>query len=194
VNVRLREEPFDTLYHALDNGAVELALCYELDMPENVEREVLGQFCPYVLLPAGHALAKNDHVSLHDLADQVFILIDLPHSREYFLSLFAQVQALLPSQIQRFRSLETVRGMVANGHGVSILVTRPAGDAAYDGKKLICRPIKERVIPQRTVIGHSTLFPMTRAGRAFVDTCRDYFAKQLASQTASHARKRLTRA
>jgi len=38
-----------------------------------------------VLLPEHHALANN----IQDLGGEPYILLDLPHSRDYFLSLLA---------------------------------------------------------------------------------------------------------
>jgi DNA-binding transcriptional LysR family regulator len=40
-------------------------------------------------------------------------------------------------------SLELVRGMVGQGLGYSILVTRPQGDLTYDGKHLEVRPLSD---------------------------------------------------
>jgi hypothetical protein len=41
-----------------------------------------------VLLPNGHRLASKNTVSVKDIEGERFILISLPHSRDYFLSIF----------------------------------------------------------------------------------------------------------
>ena len=175
VRIRMREQNLDQLDRDLERGVIELALLYELDTIGEMKRTRLASFTPYALLAKGHALAARPVVALADLAREPFVLIDLPHSRDYFLSLFRMAGAM-PEQILRCTSLETLRGMVAHGHGVSVLITRPVGDRAHDGKRLTCRPLAETVPPQRVIIGSSLQAPMTRVAQAFVDEAKRYFA------------------
>jgi DNA-binding transcriptional LysR family regulator len=177
VNVRVRESHLDQLYRDLDRGVIELALVYDFDLAEDVIRVPLGEFSPYVLLPAGHKLGNAETVSLKDVALEPYVLIDLPYSRDYFLSLF-RLAGTMPTQILRCGSLETVRGMVAYGQGVSTLVTRPAGDVSYDGKPLICRPIREAVPPQGAIVAFSPRSPLTRIAQTFIDMSQAHFARK----------------
>jgi DNA-binding transcriptional LysR family regulator len=175
VRVRMREENLDQIQRDLEGGVIELALLYDLDTISEIERIPLAAFQPYVLLPEGHRLAQSAKISLTQLAAEAFVLIDLPHSRDYFLSLFRMV-GVMPANVLRCVSLETLRGMVANGFGVSILITRPYGDHAHDGHRLICRPLAENVPPQRAIIGASPRMPRTRLADAFVIVAQQYFA------------------
>jgi DNA-binding transcriptional LysR family regulator len=172
----MREENLDQIQRELTGGVIELALLYELDIVDDVRRIELANFAPYALLPKGHPLEGEATVSLVDLAASPFVLIDLPHSRDYFLSLFRMVD-VMPSQVIRCTSLETLRGMVAHGMGVSVLVTRPHDDRSYDGRPLVCRPLTEKVPPHRAIICSSAHAPMTRAAEAFVEVTRQYFKK-----------------
>jgi hypothetical protein len=52
------------------------------------------------------------------------------------------------------------------------------------------RHLLSQVVPQRAVIGRSSRFPMTRVGRAFADSCLDYFSRQR-SLTPSNRPRRL---
>ncbi|QIB34254.1 LysR family transcriptional regulator [Ancylobacter pratisalsi] len=174
VRVRLREATLDQLHRDLADGVVELALLYDLDTIGEMARTPLAALTPYALLARDHPLAGMPQVSLRDLAQEPFVLIDLPHSRDYFLSLFRMI-GVMPEQLLRCTSLETVRGMVAHGLGNSVLVTRPFGDHSHDGVPLICRPLEESVPPQRVIIGSSAHAPMTRAAEAFVTVAKDYF-------------------
>jgi DNA-binding transcriptional LysR family regulator len=175
VRVRMRELNLDQIHRDLEGGVIELALLYELDTIGEMVRTPLAAFTPYALMPEGHALAELAAVSLVDLAREPFVLIDLPHSRDYFLSLFRAVGAM-PEQVLRCTSLEVLRGMVAHGFGVSLLVTRPFGDHAHDGRPLVGKPIAEKVPPQKAIIGSSMRAPMTRPAEAFVDTAKRYFS------------------
>ncbi|HZX82852.1 MAG TPA: LysR family transcriptional regulator [Reyranella sp.] len=175
VRVRMREEYLDQIHRDLEDGVIELALLYELDTIGEMARTPLNALTPYALLSPEHRLAAQPFVSLEDLAVEPFVLIDLPHSRDYFLSLFRMV-GVMPENVLRCTSLETLRGMVAHGLGVSVLVTRPFGDHSHDGKPLVCRPLAERVPPQRVIIGSSARAPMTRAAEAFIEVAKAYFA------------------
>lgn len=175
VRIHMRELDLDGIRRDVDGGLVELALLYDLDIGVSMTREHLATFPPYALLPAGHPLCAGAEVSLADLSAETYVLIDLPHSRDYFLSLF-RYAGVEPKQIVRCTSLETVRGMVAHGLGVSILVTRPSGDVSYDGLPLVCRPISDRLPPQRLVLGWSERVSPTPLVEAFVAVAKAYFA------------------
>lgn len=178
VRVRMREERLDQIHRDLADGVIELALLYELDTIGEMARIPLGAQMPYALLARGHPLAHHPQVSLRELALEPFVLIDLPHSRDYFLSLFRMVGAM-PETLIRCTSLETLRGMVAHGLGASVLVTRPFGDHSHDGLPLICRPLAESVPAQRVIIGSSARAPMTRAAEAFVEVAKEYFRRRV---------------
>ncbi len=174
-STHMRELDLDGLQREVDGGMIELALMYDLDLISSMERAQLAAFPPYALVPVGHRFAARDRVSLAELAEETYVLIDLPHSRDYFLSLFRHV-GVAPKAILRCSSLETLRGMVAHDLGVSVLVTRPHGDISYDGQPLVCLPISDPVPAQRVILGWSQRAPLTPLARAFVDIARHYFA------------------
>src|SRR5699024_3822203 len=74
------------------------------------------------------------------------VLLDIPHSREYFLDML--VQADVDTKIRySSRSHETVRSLVARGHGFSILNNISKSDSTYDGATLMAIPIEDNVPP-----------------------------------------------
>ena len=81
------------------------------------------------------------------------MLINLPHSREYFLSLFRDA-GVTPRIAHESASLEMVRSLVANGLGVSLLTTRPLRDQAYDGKRIACRRLRGQLAHQSVVLAY----------------------------------------
>lgn len=177
IRVRAREVTLGQIHRDLEDGVIELALLYDVDTIGDMQRIPLGAHMPYAIVAEGHPLAANDKISLLDLAKEPFILIDLPHSRDYFLSLFRSV-GVMPENLVRCTSLETLRGMVAHGLGNSLLVTRPFGDHSTDGLPLICRSLVETVSPQGVIIGISRRAPVTAMAEAFVESTKAYFAKQ----------------
>jgi DNA-binding transcriptional LysR family regulator len=176
VAVKLHEGDMETLRRALVLGTLELALVYDLALGPELAREPLAALKPYALLPANHALAGRKRVSLRALAKEPFILLDLPHSREYFRAIFL-AYGLEPPVRYATPSLEMARGLVASGHGVGLLNIRPAGDRAYDGRKLVCRPLAEDTPSLHIVLARSAQARPTRAAQALVTCAREHFVR-----------------
>ena len=104
------------------------------------------------------------------------ILLDLPHSREYFQELFQHL-GIAPRIGQRTASFELVRGLVARGHGYSVLNLQPASELTYDGSRVRCLPIREQAMPLRVVLVRLSKTRQTRRSEAFAQTCRDFFSR-----------------
>ncbi len=151
INIKVTEGTQEHLLKALFEGALDLALLYDVELPDGLRCVRLSDRAPYVALPLEHPLARDETVSLFDLADQPMILLDISPSRAYFLGIFTAL-GLTPRVSYSSPSLELVRGMVGQGLGYSILVTRPQGDFTYDGKKLAIRPLKEDTIGSQMVL------------------------------------------
>lgn len=155
VEVKLQEgSDLRAMGRMVDTGQVELALTYDLDIGKRPKVEVIKESEFYAVLPAQHPLAKKAKVSLQELAQENFIQIDLPSSAEFLMSPFWHY-GLSPEVTYKTSSLEMVRGLVANGLGVSLLVTQPASNIAYDGQEVVCRPILEALPKQQLVLAQS---------------------------------------
>ena len=165
----------------LRDGRMEMALTYDVGITGSITRETLAEFEPYAVVPEGHTLAKQDAISLADMAKEPFVLIDLPLSREFLLTPFWQ-HGLEPDVHHLVDSVEMVRAMVANGHGVSLLITRPHNtlehNRAHDGRPLISRPLKEKVARQKLIAAYTSTHPPTRAANALLGCMKNYFATE----------------
>ena len=166
----------DELVSGLRQGRFEMALCYDVDLPDDLRVSPLASFDPYVLLPAGHRLAGQSAISLHDLTEEPMILLDVAPSRTYFLGLF-RAQGLEPRIGFSSPSLELVRGLVGRGLGFSLLVTRPSGDHTYEGAPLIVRPILEPGTRGEVCLAALSALRPTRTMAAFETFCADFFRK-----------------
>ncbi len=173
--VSFREGTLDVLQDQVLSGVLELALLYDLDLSDRLETETLAGLPPHVLLPEGHPLARRRVVSLEQLATEPMVLLDLPHSREYFRSLFLSVGAE-PLVRHRTESVEMLRGLVANGHGYALLNLRPTTARSYDGRPIVTRPLAERLPPLPIVLGRARGARLSRRAESFAAFCRDFFA------------------
>jgi DNA-binding transcriptional LysR family regulator len=91
VNFRTEEAHQDDLLRGLRDGTLDLALTYSLDLTDEIAFTPLVSLPPYVILPKLHRLARAPAVSLTELLDEPYVMLDLPHSREYVAALFDAV-------------------------------------------------------------------------------------------------------
>jgi DNA-binding transcriptional LysR family regulator len=163
IEVEVIETEAEALSAALRTGAAEIALSYDLGLGPEIERQVVAEVEPHVILPPEHRLAGRARIHLADLANDPMVLLDLPHSREYFQRMLASV-GVTPLVRYRSASYETVRGLVARGHGYSLLNLRPVDDVTYGGARVLPRPIADELAPLSIVIARmSTVRPTARA-------------------------------
>ncbi|MEZ5836260.1 MAG: LysR substrate-binding domain-containing protein [Geminicoccaceae bacterium] len=136
INLSLVEGDQRRLMDSLRAGEIELAMLYDFDLDDEFHVEPLQDLKVYALMAGSDRLAKRDAVRLADLARRPLVLLDVPLSRDYFLSLFRD--AGLKVESYRSSSIEMVRGLVGHGLGFSLLATRPSCNLTADGRALAC--------------------------------------------------------
>jgi len=144
------EETLDALDKGLSDGRFELAVTYDLGLGESIDRTPLFSVGQHAILAASHPLAAADVVSLAELADEPFVLLDLPHSRDYFREAFASA-GVQPRVRYRTRSAETARALVGRGLGWSLLNLRPTNDLSVEGRPVVIKDLADAV-PALTVV------------------------------------------
>jgi DNA-binding transcriptional LysR family regulator len=140
VALELIEAAQDQLISHLRRGIADVVITYDMHVPQDLEFEALASLPPLMMVPPGHALAQRASIELRDVAGEPYILLDLPYSRDYFLAVFKEA-GVVPNIGMRTTQLDVVRTMVANGLGVSLVVSRPLNEAALDGKPVVSVPI-----------------------------------------------------
>lgn len=96
------------------------------------------------------------------------ILLDLPLSADYFLSLFDAIDAR-PVIAERTRDMAVMRSMVGNGFGYSIVNIRPLSDTSPDGNPVRSAPIEGPVKSLRMGLLTARDGQRSNAVRAFMD-------------------------
>jgi DNA-binding transcriptional LysR family regulator len=96
--------------------------------------------------------------------------MDTPAGREYFLKVFEDT-GIEPQIAYRSPSFEVIRGLVGQGLGYSLLVTRPKFDVTYDGLRLSCVAIKEVVEPALICLVRMPTARQTQIGAIFQEAC-----------------------
>ncbi|PXY23446.1 LysR family transcriptional regulator [Prauserella coralliicola] len=126
-------------------GTLDLAIGYDIALPEGLASVRLYGAPAYVLLPPLHPLAARASVTLAELADEPMILLELPPADQHTLSLFARA-GVTPTISVRTSDFELTRSLVARGFGYSILIQRPVPNASYEGLPLAVVEISPNVV------------------------------------------------
>ncbi len=174
IGVCLTEGAHHEILSALLDGGMEIALGYDYALPADIHAHRLATLPPCALVTPDHPLAREKAVSLADLADDPFILLDLPHSRDYFAGLFSAC-GLQPNIAFRSPSPELVRGLVGNGLGFSLTNVLPAVPIAYDGSPIAILPLVDALPPAHVMLLHLAGAEMRPAVRAFARHLRASF-------------------
>ena len=171
VAIELVEAGQDELLAKLRDGTIALALTYDLELAEDIALEPLAELPPYAVFAADHPLAARDSVGMDELAEEPLVLLDLPHSREYFRSLF-MAEAVTPTVAHRSKQPEAIRTLVANGYGYTIVNARPLLDRALDGRPLRTVPLSGAPRPMHLGVARLAQARQTRLVAGFLDHCR----------------------
>ena len=141
VEVNVSEDNQAELLSKLKKGAIDLALTYDLQLDSDIAFTALAELKPYVLLAADHPLANETSIALESISRERFILLDLPLSDAYFMSLFDSSN-LKPNIYARTRQIEVQRALVAKGYGYSLANVRPKNQKSLDGSGLKYVPLR----------------------------------------------------
>ena len=104
------------------------------------------------------------------------VLLDLPHSAEYFLSLFDELVAR-PRIVERTRDMAVMRSLVANGFGYSIANIRPLNKLSPDGRPLHFLPLKGPLRPMKLGIALVSDTANVSTVQTFIEHCRAYISE-----------------
>lgn len=132
VVVDIHEGSQERLVELLKGNYVDVVVSYSLIEFAQWEVETLAKIPPHAIVSRRHPLATKSTTTLQELAHEPFVLLDLPYTGAYYLGLF-EAQGLTPQVAYRIEGYETVRSMVAEGFGFSVLSHRPQHNETYVG-------------------------------------------------------------
>jgi DNA-binding transcriptional LysR family regulator len=175
VHVSVIEGEHAQLKKALREGACEIGLMYAFDLDEDIDSVRVDSAPPYAIVAADHPLAKRKRVSLAELAPEPMVLLDLPYSNAYFESIVATT-GLIPRIRFRTTGYETVRSLVANGHGYALLNQRPAHDQTYAGQKVVSLALRDDLPALEVVVSWVRGVRLTRRAQTFIELVGEHYA------------------
>jgi DNA-binding transcriptional LysR family regulator len=157
----------ESLMEGLQNGAFEIAVLYDFEVPSGIECRPLRTAPLQAVLPGIHPLAKRKVVTAQDLAGEPLVLLDLPSTREYILSAFS-AEGVTPLIAYRVQSIMMLRSLVASGAGYSLLNFCPPYTNPVIGS-LVTRPLATRLRTPNMVVARSHRYEPTPAASALGD-------------------------
>ena len=174
VDVEIRTGSQDQLVDWLATGVAHLAVTYDLGIGSAVEFEWLADAAPHAVVAADHPFSGRSQLHISELADEPYILLDLPVSKEYFTSLFiaSDVQCI---PARRHSDLSMVRALVGNGFGYSLVNLLPASNVAQDGSEVAYVPLQSAVRPLRLGIASRSGDRRPRSQQSFVQFAKSSF-------------------
>jgi LysR family transcriptional regulator, hydrogen peroxide-inducible genes activator len=150
LQLMLYEHQTEPLLAQLRAGALDLGILALGVDTEGVETRELGHEAFTVAVPSNHPLAKRAAVQMDDLIDQTLLLLEDGHClRAHALEACSHVRTHESGDF-RATSLETLRQMVAAGHGITLLpelATRgPFASSRNPAIRPFAKPAPYRVI------------------------------------------------
>jgi DNA-binding transcriptional LysR family regulator len=160
----------------LARAEIDIAVTYDLGIGSDTVFVDVATLPPYVLLGSNHPLASASEIKIEELVDLPMVLLDLPLSGDYFLSMFHRL-GLTPQIAVRTRELPVLRSLVANGYGYGLLNVRTRAAVAPDGLPLVFCPLKGDHQPMQLGIAHKFMAVPPRLVSEFIDHVAERAAK-----------------
>jgi len=160
------------LLEGLRTAKIDIALTYGMSMSADMEFVPLAELPTYILLSARHPLAARPSLRLAELQDEPFVLLDLPLSRQYFLSIFDRA-GVVPRLAVETASPEALRSYVGTGIGFSLMTMRPRNMSAENGHPLAYVTLEDDCPPMKLGLAFLKELKRSRVSDAFVAFCRE---------------------
>jgi DNA-binding transcriptional LysR family regulator len=175
LQLQITEVDLADLAEGVANGTFELGIGYDLVDDPRLRRWPLFTLPPYVLVSGDHRFATRDAVDLTELADEPMALLDLPHSRDYFQSVFADA-GVTPDVRYRSTTVETCRALVGRGLAYTVLNLRAAVSMALDGHPVAAVPISGDPPSLTVILLDAVAARPTRRASVVAELCRNLFS------------------
>jgi amidohydrolase len=172
LQVETAEVNLAELAEGVANGRFELGIGYDLIDDDRLTQHPLFSLPPYVLLPGTHRWSKRRSVRLAELAEEPMVLLDLPHSRDYFQRIFSSA-GVTPTVRYRSASVETCRALVGRGLAYTVLNLQPKVSVSLDGHPVAAVPIRDDAPALSVVLLTAANTRPTRRAQAIATLCRE---------------------
>lgn len=178
VQVTQVEDHQEGLIERLRQAQIDVAITYDLSVAQaDIAFEPLASLPPHVIVSETDPLAYRRVTTFKELADRPMVLLDMPLSRDYFLSLFREA-GVTPLIAARSPSPDVVRSLVANGVGYSLANVRPRSSHSLDGKKIVSVHLRGQPRPMLLGLAWAHGQKPRHVVEAFMHRCRSFISNE----------------
>lgn len=143
------EETTDRLLEHCRQGEVDVALLAAPVSAPYLQVETLFEEELLLVLPPGDPLATRPRITLADLRQRPFVLLDETHCLSGTIEALCRQRAFQPLAVERASQLATVEELVALGHGLSLIPQMAR--AIDDSRRRVYRSVTNPQ-PTRTIV------------------------------------------
>jgi len=148
IAVIVQEDTTENLIKRCDHGEIDVVILALPVESRHLRVESLFDEELLLVLPTNHLLAQQQKISLADVADYPFVMLNEAHCLTDHIASFCRRKSVQPVTIERTSQLTTVQELVALGHGISVV---PAMARRIDLSDRRLYRSFEGDAPQRTV-------------------------------------------
>jgi DNA-binding transcriptional LysR family regulator len=160
----------------VESNTVDVIVAYDIGPGLPPDAVTLAHVPAHALLNVDDPLAQKERLSLEELVTRPLVLLDLPQTSGYLVTLF-DLAGQRPKISFRTRGYDTVRAAVACGFGMSILNMRPIGLGSPDSDRLVRRPLIEVLPAPRLMIADRYGNAKPAFLRRFIELAQAFFAE-----------------
>ncbi|ELP32936.1 transcriptional regulator, LysR family [Rhodopirellula baltica SWK14] len=117
----VHENTTDELLKRIKQGEIDLAILAEPISEKYVEVKPLMEEELCLLLPPDHPLCDKDRISMKDVEEEPFVMLDEAHCLSENIHSFCRQRSFLPVAVERANQLATVQELVSLSHGISMI-------------------------------------------------------------------------
>lgn len=175
VSVTYFEADMQEVHRAVIAGECDIALTYDLGLTDRFETYLVDVIEPRALVSVMHRLGRGKGrprpIHLRELAEDDYIQLDLPFSRQYYEELF-RIAGVEPKVRHTLSGYETVRSFVAMGQGYS-LFNQSISSGTYVGSEIVEVPLLDEFPSGDLTIVWPKGLRLNRRAQAFCRLTRD---------------------
>jgi DNA-binding transcriptional LysR family regulator len=177
LNIEIVELNRQSIEQQLLSGQIDMAVALTSNIQNaEIETVTLLQSQRRLWLPAGHAFGDQDRVDLQDIAREPYIMLTVDEAAHTSMK-YWNSHNCSPDIRLRTSSVEAVRSMVANGHGVTILSDMVYRPWSLEGRRIMTVQTGVEIPSMDVGMAFRAKAELSEATRAL----RDYFTTSFLS-------------
>lgn len=119
IRINIIDTQWDRCLQAIASNTADIAVTAGTPSLKEIHAELLFSDDFYLICPKNHPLTQKSQVELHDLDGEKFIAFSSGTSIRLFTDQLAQIYNI--HYVLEVRQLTTMMGLIATGHGISIV-------------------------------------------------------------------------